>query len=275
MIYQIKRAVKTGLKQVIKLWYDIVGVFRTLGITITKNGKKLRSYRNKHEGQRCFLIGNGPSLCAEDLMKIRGEKSFACNIIYQMYKDVEWRPTYYFISDVVAIYAVQEAGALEEVTRQELFVNGDAYRKIKRDMPDVVHVNCVNQRNYRIRDNILAYYIPAQATVMTFMIEMAIFMGFTEIYLLGVDCTNTFTAGHFKKDYTDNKVDEYNLQRMRKRLNRPDLTLVELGEERRERSVDAYEKLKLYAEKKGVKIFNATRGGALEVFERVELDKLF
>ncbi len=32
---------------------------------------------------------------------------------------------------------------------------------------------------------------------------------------------------------------------------------------------------KKYADKNGVKIFNATRGGMLEVFERVDLDDMF
>ena len=107
---------------------------------------------------------------------------------------------------------------------------------------------------------------------MTLMIEMAVFMGFQEIYLLGVDCTNTFTAGHFEKSYTGKSVDEYNLEWVRKKTNRPNLTLYELGEERRLRSLDAYRKLKEYADRKQVKIYNATRGGALEIFERVDFD---
>ena len=31
----------------------------------------------------------------------------------------------------------------------------------------------------------------------------------------------------------------------------------------------------MYAEERGVKIYNATRGGALEVFTRVDFEKLF
>ena len=38
--------------------------------------------------------------------------------------------------------------------------------------------------------------------------------------------------------------------------------------------VNAYGKLKEYAEQRGIKIYNATRGGYLEVFERVNLDDL-
>ncbi len=38
--------------------------------------------------------------------------------------------------------------------------------------------------------------------------------------------------------------------------------------------VNSYQKIKEYAEQKGIKIYNATRGGYLEVFERVNLDDL-
>ncbi len=37
----------------------------------------------------------------------------------------------------------------------------------------------------------------------------------------------------------------------------------------------SYELCKEFAEKNGVKIYNATRGGKLEVFERVDFDSLF
>ena len=37
----------------------------------------------------------------------------------------------------------------------------------------------------------------------------------------------------------------------------------------------AYEKAKLYADEHGIKIYNATRGGRLEVFERVDFDSVF
>ena len=36
----------------------------------------------------------------------------------------------------------------------------------------------------------------------------------------------------------------------------------------------AYKKAKEYADKHGIKIYNATRGGALEVFPRVNFDDL-
>ena len=122
--------------------------------------------------------------------------------------------------------------------------------------------------------NMLAYYIPAQATVMTFMLEMAMFMGFQEIYLIGVDCTNSFTKGHFTENYVPSELDEYNLRRARRTMNRPNMTLEELGEYRKERSIMAYQKIRDYALEHGVKIYNASRGGELDVYERVDFDAL-
>jgi hypothetical protein len=38
--------------------------------------------------------------------------------------------------------------------------------------------------------------------------------------------------------------------------------------------IEAYREAKKYADLHNIKIYNATRGGMLEVFERVDLDKV-
>ena len=43
----------------------------------------------------------------------------------------------------------------------------------------------------------------------------------------------------------------------------------------RELFFNAYKIAKKYAETHGIKIYNATRGGEMEVFERVDFDSLF
>lgn len=57
-------------------------------------------------------------------------------------------------------------------------------------------------------------------------------------------------------------------------MNRPNMTLEELGEYRKERSIMAYQKIRDYALEHGVKIYNASRGGELDVYERVDFDAL-
>jgi hypothetical protein len=80
-------------------------------------------------------------------------------------------------------------------------------------------------------------------------------MGFSEIYLLGADCDykKMGTVGnHFYKQEVKDGNPFIN-----------------------ELVFAAYECAKQYADEHGIKIYNATRGGKLEVFERVDFDTLF
>lgn len=268
----VLRSFKKGplYKAMQRLKLNIAGILREKGIIHDKNTKKLLALKNKYQGQKCYLIGNGPSLNAKDLDLIQNEISFGCNMVYKIFEKTKWRPTYHFIVDVV--YTSNLYLEIKNNIQSPLITNSSAYYAMKQKPKNITYVNLVSQDEYRIRGNMMAYYITAKATVMTFMIEMAIFMGFKEIYLLGTDCTNSFTSGHFGEAYTATMLDKVNLARAKRILENPDMTLEDLGEYRRERSIQAYEKIAEYAKKQNVKIYNATRGGALEVFERVRLE---
>ena len=56
-------------------------------------------YKDIHKGERCFIVGKGPSLKMEDLEKIKGEYSFSVNSIVLSFADTTWRPPYYAIGD--------------------------------------------------------------------------------------------------------------------------------------------------------------------------------
>ena len=64
----------------------------------TAYGRELENLKNIQEGKRCFLIGNGPSLRAEDLTCLyeHGEICFAFNRIYNIFEQTPWRPTMIF-----------------------------------------------------------------------------------------------------------------------------------------------------------------------------------
>lgn len=255
-----------------KLKYNCNGILLGLGLTRTENEKRLLSFKNKHKGERCFLIGNSPSLLLSDLELLKHETCFACNMIYQLYSKVQWRPTYHCIVDIV--YTSSMAQEIADNNFVTLFTHNTAYKAMTVKPQNLVSVNLVSQDKYQVRGNMLAYYVPAKATVMTFMLELAMFMGFKDIYLLGVDNTNSFADGHFSDDYVMPKVDEKNLNRARRTLNKPDLTLFELGEYRRTRAAAAYETIRNYAIMRHINIYNATRGGELEVFKRIELENI-
>ena len=92
---------------------------------------------------------------------------------------------------------------------------------------------------------------------------MAVYMGFSEIYLIGVDCSyaneidrnekriSNETKNYFDESY-QNEIRYSNTYKM----------------------LQAYNKANEYASKHNIKIFNATRGGKLDIFERVDFDKI-
>ena len=88
-------------------------------------------------------------------------------------------------------------------------------------------------------------------------------MGFSEIYLLGIDHDMRGNVGdddsHFIKEYThQSEKEKYNFRSGAFEL-----------------ATSAYEAAKIYSEKNGFRIYNATRGGNLNVFQRVNFDRLF
>jgi len=252
----------------------VTGLFRGLGITNNRNTKAFAAYKDKYKGERCFMVGNGPSLTLTDLDNIRNEYSFCCNLIYKIFDLTLWRPKFYCITDLVFTSTI--AKELAENITVPFFTTKRSFKALKVKPKQSVYVNSVKKDDYRVHGNMKQYYIPANATVMTFMIELAMYMGFKEIYLVGVDCSNGFVGkdSHFIEDYENDAMMQIEYKRAGRALGNKHLTLEEFGKYRTDRAMFAYAKLRKYADKHGIKIYNATRGGYLEEFERVNLDDL-
>ena len=225
---------------------------------------ELVQYRNKYQGQRCFVIGNGPSLRAEDLDTIEknGDVSFAVNKIYRIFEKTKWRPTYYTCIDVADMDMSVER--LKELVRSPVFLADYYYANVKYDTE--INYFCMINRIFEdsglIFSDDITLGVASGKTVTYAALQLACYMGFSEIYLLGVDFTwgENGTDTHFCKDYEDEKGRE--LQRTVAILDNDEI-------------YEAYCTAKKYAQQHGIKIYNATRGGRLEVFERVEFDTLF
>src|SRR5699024_10081487 len=64
-----------------------------------RNLAKLARFAGRHAGQRCFIIGNGPSLAKMDLGPLRGEVTFGMNRIYLLRDKIGFLPTYFACSN--------------------------------------------------------------------------------------------------------------------------------------------------------------------------------
>ncbi len=231
---------------------------------INNNAGVILQMKNKHLGKRCFIIGNGPSLDPKDLDKLKNEICFGTNGIYNIYDKTNWRPTYYCVSDKNIIYKKRNIIGAQSV-RDKFVGIPETF-----PCPDIHNVHYVKQIDEEFYPDLPEFSddmrtcIYGGATVTYMCIQIAVYMGFKEIILLGVDHNYSITLNQYGKvERHDDIIDHFSDKD--KIASIPSLYKTEL----------AYKAAKKYADEHGIKIYNATRGGKLEVFERVDFDTLF
>ncbi len=270
-VIHTKNVIRKGIRD---SYIALAGAFRCMGLCVTDNSKLLYSYKNKHKGERCFLVGNGPSLKVSDLegLQAKGEITFGCNLVTKIFDDTTWRPDYYFLIDrICAKYRSEEIN--DAIGNIPLFTNITTYNIFRNKPSNPVILYNIAKDEYKVKNSPLAYYIPSGSTVMSLMIEMAVYMGFKDIYLIGCDATSTFSGNtHFINDYTDEKLKKRDAKKIIDRMRRLGVKGDDYEKFFLDGSFKAYTLLKEHAKKHNVNIYNATRGGALEVYERANLD---
>lgn len=74
------------------------------------------------------------------------------------------------------------------------------------------------------------------------------------------------------ENYASRDIAQSDISRIKTRMKKEDVTTEQIGEHIIDRSLVVYRLLKKYADKHGIQIYNATRGGNLEIFPRVKLE---
>lgn len=253
-----------------------------------KYAGKVKRFLNCHENkERCFIIGNGPSLRIDDLEKLSGEISFASNSIYAVYESTDWRPTYYTVTDPICCDAFFESkeNLKKIISDCEAAFTSVIEKGFKfRDDEELQNLYYIRRKRSIDPKTELPYFsndcseiIYGAATVTYVMLQLAVYMGFKQIYLLGIDFTFSHERhkdGTVKSNNVVDHMDQIEEVDQRHGKAKKEQTgyhyLADIDMQR-----DGYLSAKKYADEHGIKIYNATRGGKLEVFERVDFDTLF
>ena len=228
---------------------------------------ELKRYKNIHKGKRCFIIGTGPSLMVEDLEKLKEEITFGSNRIFEIYSQTDWRPTYYINQDYPLIYKYAEEIKRLDVKRKFLPIDT---KDVFANVNDISYF-VLRYKEYYPKDadfsTRLEKYMGQGFTVTYGAIQMAYYMGFSEVYLLGIDHNYSISLDEKGIPIMKDDVQDYfkGSKASNKGLNLP--RVVE--------STVAYMTARKFADKKKeFSVYNATRGGKLEAFERVDLEHI-
>jgi len=178
-----------------RLGEETARVMGACHLPITSSDRRLWNWRGKHRGQRAFIIGNGPSLSPADLDRLKNEVTFASNKIFLAFRETDWRPTYYSVSDVLVaenngqtIDRLQLTKVFGSSVRPVLQRHGSNRRAGARtdcDRP-ITWLRELPTRRPRFSTNCAAG-VHGGFSVVYHQLQLAFHLGIREVYLLGMD----------------------------------------------------------------------------------------
>lgn len=223
---------------------------------------RLAPLKNAHCGQRCFIVGNGPSLKDTDLAYLKGEYTFGMNRFYLIFPELGFTTSYYL--SVNSLVIEQCADDIRQLPVPK-FISWRSRGLIK-PTEDTIFLHTTYSGPRFARDARSRLW--EGATVTYVALQLAFHMGFQQVILIGVDHSfttqgkpnttivsegddpNHFHAGYFGKGF---------------RWQLPDL----------ETSERAYHLARQAYEQAGRQVLDATVGGRLTVFPKIDYRSLF
>jgi 6-hydroxymethylpterin diphosphokinase MptE-like len=224
--------------------------------------RRLAAFHNLHQGKRCFIIGNGPSLRQTDLTKLEHEYTFGMNRIYLMFPELGFTTTYFLTVNSLVIEQCAEEIRTLPIPK---FLSWRSHSWIQ-PVDDLMFLYTTYTGPKFAED--ARGRLWEGATVTYVALQLAYYMGFEQVILIGVDHNyttqgkpnttitsqgddpNHFNAGYFGKGF---------------RWQLPDL----------DTSERSYAMARQAYEGAGRTVQDATVGGKLTIFPKVDYNSLF
>lgn len=256
-------------------------------IVYKKYLKENRIYKDMYKGKRCFVIGNGPSLEKQDLSLLKDEIVITVNSMSSTPAFETIKPKFHVVIDYLRFTKAipefyQKLLDLKKTKHKATYFFPVEFKKFVEENGisqglDVKYL-CRKLYSTRIYDIDFTKRIPFYPNVVNAALSLAIYLGFSEIYLLGCDLTNLAKTyddeGHFSgpSHFYTKETNEKELQGIKsifEDIDNERMLSTSYGILKQHRLTN------YYAESKGIKIFNATRGGNIDVYPWVKYESLF
>ncbi len=286
--------------QLMKLYHELdyfsSSVIATLKLKYSNSQEysliqKNQKFKNIHKGKRCFILGNGPSVKNEKLKLLKDEYVFTVNQAARMPDFDALGTSYHFWADPLFFKKVDDAGSEElieimkrvrsESNNPEVFLPIEQLNFVKdHKLDDFLKISYFKTQiqfydgfNHAIDFTKVG---PAFCTVVQWCVSMAIYMGFSEIYLLGCDNTSLLvTLKSALKQNDDNDyayhVTENEKNRMEKLLN---YSSVETYTQSYLNNIRQYRYLMQYCLNRNIKLVNCSSTTVLDCVPRMSLEEV-
>ena len=251
-----------------------------------------KKFEKMYEGERCFILGNGPSLKDVDFSKLKNEYTFTVNQLSKREDFKELNTNFHFWADPQFFVINDEIPEDREVI--------DVMKKVNTDNNHPICFYPIEQykfvKNYNLDENMETHYFlsknifyenynrkidysditPFFGTVIQWCITMAIYMGFKKIYLLGCDPTqliNNINAvvSEVNNEFYGYTVTENEKQRYTEFMKRYKLIN---SVEAYANTLNAYDRLEKYCLKHNKEIINLSSTTAIDCIPRESLENV-
>lgn len=224
---------------------------------------RLQTLKDRHRGQRCVLVANGPSLNVMDLGFLRRETVIGVNKIYLGFRKYDFYPRYF----VAVNRKVIDQGLTDIAALNCVKFLGDAGAQGKIQEDGLTYLVNTQDPQTRFCKNLAVEGMHEGWTVTYAALQVAYYLGFNQVVLIGMDHRYEFVGqpneahqlvgpdtNHFSPEYfSDQQWDN------------PDLV----------RSEESYRIAKQMFEQDGRSILDATVGGACDIFAKADYRDLF
>ncbi len=230
-----------------------------------KNKEYIQKYHGIHDRQRCFIVANGPSLLKTNLELLEDEITFGMNRIYLNFERSSFRPTYHIVvNELILEQSANEIAVLDmpkflNWNRRSYYGKPDSrttYIKSKMAIKDSFQFN-------------LTRPMVVGATVTFVALQLAYYMGFQKVYLIGLDHNYKDKGTPSMTEIRTHERDEshFHAQYFPKgfKWQLPDLLRSELEFDIARETFEA----------DGREVFDATIGGKCQVFKKIDYETLF
>lgn len=275
-----------GVAQILRLAINSLEGKKSKKSAFDYDTNGLATLKNKHKGERCFILATGPSVQTQDLSVLAGELCIAVSHFF-LHKDIRLiSPRYHVLAPYHSPFTFSDIkkvfdGFSERYSDEVTYVFGHRPYKYSvfnflKQFPDYMPKEYffvdytlsrpLSDDNYKQASSWDITSEPFQIrTVIYSAIQLGVYLGCQEIYLVGCDHdylqdTKRVSNHHFYPEHegvsdvehlscftTERWFEEYYFRWKQYRLMREHLNNV------------------------GCKIFNATKGGMLDVFQRIDL----
>ena len=222
-----------------------------------------------HQGKRAFLVGNGPSLSKAPFDLLANEHTFGMNRIALMFEKTDWRPTYFvgvstlMVDTSLSHYHLDFLDGIGAAEIAFIWSGLSGMSSLNRRQ-NVVFINCSETEHVEVHKASLDFWsddvtggVSKFGTSMFAAMQIAAWMGFDPLYLIGVDGSYQDYKGKDDPNHFDNEYRGEHGNTDFKKVNAAHRKAFEIAKEAQ-----------------CVKIYDATQSKGHEIFPKRDLLKV-